>query len=148
VFCLANEGHAFNATGPQACIQFLPQSKVGPVDVRMAKRSIGCVILLCSNATHQSVFRDCPGSRYSRAVFDSDDLAISGRARSSAPYREGAMVAFLRQWRQPYPLGSIHKHKHRAYTRWREYLLFGPCISPKWRASCGRWTRNQLGGFA
>jgi hypothetical protein len=43
---------------------------------RTVKSWRGCNSVLCSSAVHSSRFCECPGPRYSRAVFISDDMAV------------------------------------------------------------------------
>jgi hypothetical protein len=94
-----------------------------------AESSSNRITLLCSNALGCSLVCERPGPCYRRAIFIGDDLAILGRARSSPPHRQSAMVACIQQRRQPHPLESIDKHEYCGYPCRSKHFLFRPCLS-------------------
>ena len=96
---------------------------------RAVKSSIDRTALLCSSAVHCSLVCEGPGSCYRRAIFVGHDLAVQGSTRSSPSHRQGALVALVRQRRQPHALGSIGQHQYSAYACGSEHILFRPCLS-------------------
>src|SRR6266487_3048033 len=116
--------------------------------IRAVKSSIGRTALPCSSAAHCSLVCERPGPCHRRAVFIGGDVAVPSGTRSSPPHRQGALVASVRQRRQPYTVGSIDQHEYSRYACRSKHFLFGPCVSDQ-RATLGsRWTHQQLGRTA
>jgi hypothetical protein len=115
---------------------------------RAVKTSISGAALLCNRATHCCLVCERPGPRYRRTVFFSYDLAVQGMPCSSASYRQGAMVAHVRERRQPHALESPNQHEYSGYACGSEHFLFRPCVSAQRTTPRSRWTHKQLGGTA
>jgi hypothetical protein len=115
---------------------------------RAVKSTIRRVALLCGSARDCSLVCERPEPWYRRAVFTGDELAVQGSSCSYAPDRQGAMVARVRQRRQPHALGSIDEHEYSGYAGRSKHFLFRSCFSRQWTAFGSRWTRKQLGGAA
>jgi hypothetical protein len=83
-----------DASGAQSEVTcFLAGAEVLLTLFQAAKISISRIALLCGNTAYCSLVCECPGPCYRRAVFIGDDLAIPSGPRTSAPHRQGVMVA-------------------------------------------------------
>jgi hypothetical protein len=114
----------------------------------LLSRAVKSSITGSSSTVHCSFLCERPGPCYRRAVFIGDGLAVQGSPCSCAADGQSAMVAPVRQWRQPDTLGSIDEHEYSGYACRSKHFLFGRGLSGQWTALGSRWTPKQLGGAA